>query len=110
MRFTDLQMGEEFELDGESYRKIGPLMATSLTSGKQQLVRRSSTVTPLGDRPQAAKGGQTITTTAFKTALENYHAEIERLVDALTQPSNSEQLMSQLSALKDDLYRELGID
>ena len=113
MRFTDLRIGEEFEIDGEGFRKISPLMATSLTTGKQQLVRRSANITLIGDKPtpKSDSSGQ-LDIASIYSALEQHHSKLEAMIiDAdFMDDAQKRQIMERITSLQSELYRELGID
>lgn len=54
MKFMDLAMGQQFELDGEMYVRTGPLVASHAESGKQRFMARYVMVKPSGVAPSEA--------------------------------------------------------
>ncbi|MDD3449695.1 MAG: hypothetical protein PHF72_11780 [Gammaproteobacteria bacterium] len=47
-RFSQLAVGQRFELDSEDWIKISPLLARSEAAGHQRMIPRSTAVTPAG--------------------------------------------------------------
>ena len=111
MKFSELRVGEEFEFNGQRYRKISPLMAASLESKDQQLIRRSSDVT-LINTPSAPEASQasTLDRETVRASLDEHHAALRELVTDHCDEDQLKELQEQLSSLQNRLYRKLNID
>lgn len=49
MRFYLVPIGQEFDYQGKTYLKSGPLTASCTSGGKDKLIPRSAEVQPVGD-------------------------------------------------------------
>ena len=108
MKFSDLKIGETFQLDSESYRKTGPLLASKLEGGGQKPMRRSQAVT-LIDAPSTGSPSEE-KALPLKSSLDAYHTKLEAL---LAETLNDEQLNSlrkPLHILRQQLHRNLDLD
>ncbi|MCW8918487.1 MAG: hypothetical protein OQL08_06695 [Gammaproteobacteria bacterium] len=49
IRFTHLQIGQQFDYQGMHYTKVAPLIASNNANGAQRMIPRSAAVTLLSD-------------------------------------------------------------
>lgn len=74
MKFVDLAMGQQFELEGEVYVRTGPLVASHAESGKQRFMARYMMVKPAGAVPaEAPSKPDLLSSDAVNRAFEIYH-------------------------------------
>ena len=83
MRFHELPVGQTFTYRGERYTKRSDLMAVHQESGKQQLIKRSTPVEPIGGAENAA--GETalegsLRAEAVTAAMEAFYQDCSRLL------------------------------
>lgn len=59
IKFTHLQVGQQFEYQGAHYTKVAPLIASNNADGKQRMIPRSALVSlPGGDAPPTRPAAQ----------------------------------------------------
>lgn len=74
MKFVDLAMGQQFELEDEVYVRSGPLLASHAESGKQRFMARYMMVRPVGTTPaEAPRKPHMLSSDAVSAAFEIYH-------------------------------------
>lgn len=82
MKFHELPIGQQFELDGEVYLKSGPLVASHAQTGKQKFMARSAMVGLLGQAlPTAQEQPQRLISadTAIAAFEEYYQRSLQLL-------------------------------
>jgi len=72
IKFTHLQVGQQFEYQGEHYTKVAPLIASNDANGKQRMIPRSANVTVSQEAAPAATPPEQGTHPAL-ALLERYH-------------------------------------
>ncbi|MEN8171069.1 MAG: hypothetical protein ABFS08_12675 [Pseudomonadota bacterium] len=107
IKFLHLQIGQQFELRGEHYTKVTPLIASNNADGKQKMIPRSTLV-------RAQHGENTTAETQHHdqhpalAILERYHqtavAELKSLTDDEAKLGASR---SRLKALRDELAQAI---
>lgn len=76
MKFMDLAMGQQFELEGEIYVRTGPLVASHAENNKQRFMARYVMVKPVGEAMHAAPcTPDTLSSDKVSKAFENHHAQ-----------------------------------
>lgn len=86
MKFTDLAIGQRFELDGVVYVKTSPVLASREEGGERKFLARYVVVQPLdgnGTRPEAADE-KLLRSEAVLAAFEVYHARCRELLEEET--------------------------
>lgn len=106
-RFSQLAVGQRFELDGEDWTKVSPLLARSEATGRQKMIPRSAAVTPAGSTAATpAEPAPALEPAAVRAALQAHHG---RCLGALEPPLGtlpSDERDALRKAL-DDAYRAL---
>lgn len=93
MKFMDLTMGQQFELDGEIYARTGPLVASHVESNKQRFMARYVMVKPVGEATQAApRTPDSLSSDKVNKAFENYHAQCLSTLEQLDAELPSERM------------------
>jgi len=93
MKFMDLTMGQQFELDGEIYARTGPLVASHVESSKQRFMARYVTVKPVGEATQAApRTPDTLSSDKVNMAFDYYHAQCLSALEPLDAELSSERV------------------
>lgn len=81
IRFTHLQIGQQFDYQGAHYTKVAPLIASNNANGTQRMIPRSAAVTLLSDEQGAAAADNPIHPAL--AVLQRYHqaalAELQAL-------------------------------
>lgn len=84
MKFVDLAMGQQFELDGEIYVRSGPLLASHAASGKQRFMARYIMVKPTGDVPvDSPRKPELLSSDMVNMAFEGFHGHCLNLLAQL---------------------------
>ena len=75
MKFHDLPIGQQFELEGEIYVKTGPFVASHGVSGGQKFMARYAMVAPVGGSVASAPKdrARTIQASAAEAAFEGFY-------------------------------------
>jgi hypothetical protein len=78
MKFNLLAVGQRFELDGETYIKISPLVAEQQKNGQRKLIRKAADVTPTDETRAAQPAPRTdaISAQRLVQALDVYEAAL----------------------------------
>jgi hypothetical protein len=83
IRFTHLQIGQQFDYQGEHYTKVAPLIASNNANGAQRMIPRSAAVTLLQGDISSTPGSNSTPTHPALAVLERYHqtalAELQAL-------------------------------
>lgn len=93
MKFMDLAMGQQFELEGEIYVRTGPLVASHAESNKQRFMARYVSVNPLEEstRP-ATRLADTLSPEKVTMAFENYHVQCLKALQLLDAELSTDRL------------------
>lgn len=84
MKFMDLAMGQNFELDGEIYVRSGPLLASHAESGKQRFMARYMMVKPVGElTSETPRKPDMVSSDSVKTAFAVFHDHCQSLLGQL---------------------------
>lgn len=84
MKFVDLAMGQQFELEGEIYVRTGPLVASHAGSGKQRFMARYTTVKPAGAAPaDIPRKPDLLSSDHVNMAFEAFHGHCLNLLEQL---------------------------
>ncbi len=95
MKFMDLDMGQQFELEGEIFVRTGPLVASHAESGKQRFMARYMMVKPVGTVPsEVARKQEMLSSDRVNRALENYHGHCLNLLRQLEAELTPDRLSS----------------
>lgn len=84
MRFHQLPVGQPFTYHGQRYVKRNDLMAVETASGKQQLIKRSALVEPVGDDEDPVEPSSTqesLPSSRVMTAFEAFWKDCNAVVD-----------------------------
>jgi hypothetical protein len=111
MKFVDLAMGQQFELEGEIYVRAGPLLAAHAESGKQRFMARYMMVRPAGAVPvEAPRTPEMFASDAVTGALEKYHGHCLDLIgqiEAEIPPDQLSSIRAQLDQARQDFLDSL---
>ncbi|MDP2432861.1 MAG: hypothetical protein Q8O33_12620 [Pseudomonadota bacterium] len=85
MKFQLLPLGARFEYEGKTYVKTGPLTAAG--DDGQRMIPRHAVLKPLDGTPTDAprRADRKLDETAVKAALEAFHGECSRLLQAVAE-------------------------
>lgn len=84
MKFVDLPMGQQFELEGEVYVRTGPLVASHAGSGKQRFMARYMVVRPTGEvAAETPRVPDMLSSETVNMAFEVFHGHCLSLLDQL---------------------------
>ncbi|PWB58352.1 MAG: hypothetical protein C3F18_02720 [Nitrosomonadales bacterium] len=109
MKFVDLAMGQQFELEGEVYVRTGPLVASHAGSGKQRFMARYMMVRPTGVAPaEGPRKPDLLSSDAVNSAFEIYHGHCLGILGQLRPELPPDRLSSILTQL--DLARQAFLD
>jgi hypothetical protein len=104
IRFTHLQIGQQFDYQGAHYTKVAPLIASNNANGTQRMIPRSAAVTLLAGEPTPPAAASGHRPHPALAVLQRYHqaalAELQTL-------STDEALVGAARARLDRLRREL---
>jgi len=107
MKFLQLEIGAPFEFKGERYTKAGPFSAVHTATGKDRMMMRSASITPLtGERaasPEAPKVEWDVE--KARQAIGAYH---RRCLEVLDAPS-TEEATEKLEAAYRQLLQRLSL-
>ncbi|MDO9225210.1 MAG: hypothetical protein Q8M09_00870 [Pseudomonadota bacterium] len=101
MKFQLLPLGARFEYEGKVYVKAGPLTAAG-DSG-QRMIPRHAVLKPLDVAPVEApkRASRKLDESAVKAALEAFHGECARLLQAIAeQPDQAQAARAVLDAAR----------
>lgn len=87
MRFSQLPLGQRFELEGNRYVKTGPLLAAEEAGGKSRFIGKYVLVKPLDGAEMAASvavaSPQTVDADAVAAAFEDFYRQARAIIDTL---------------------------
>lgn len=84
MKFFDLQIGQQFEMEGEVYTRTGPLVASHDVSGRQRFMARYMVVKPLNsDTAEAPCKPEMYSSSHVNQAFEIFHGQCQNLLEQL---------------------------
>ena len=103
MKFVDLAMGQQFELDGEVYVRSGPLVASHAGSGKQRFMARYMVIKPVGAVPaEVPRRPEILSTETVISAFDTFHGHCQDMLQQLEPMLQPDQL----SAIRTQLEQE----
>lgn len=83
IKFLHLQIGQQFEFQGDHYTKVAPLIASNNANGTQRMIPRSAAVTLLQDDKPTTHASTSTDDHPALAVLERYHqtalAELQAL-------------------------------
>lgn len=84
MKFVDLAMGQQFELDGEVYVRSGPLVASHGESGRPRFMARYTVVKPLNaETAEAPRKPDMCSSDHVNQAFEIFYRQCQDLLGQL---------------------------
>lgn len=101
MKFQLLPLGARFEYEGKAYVKTGPVTASS--DDGQRMIPRHAVLKPLDGAPVEApkRASRKLDETTVKAALEAFHGECARLLQAVAeQPDQAQAARAVLDAAR----------
>lgn len=105
MKFFDLQIGQQFEMEGEVYTRTGPLVASHDASGRQRFMARYMVVRPLNsDTAEAPRKPDMYSSSHVNQAFEIFHGQCLSLLGQLEAELPSDRL-GQIRAQLDQARR-----
>lgn len=112
MKFMDLDMGQQFELEGEIFVRTGPLVAVHAESGKQRFMARYLVVKPSGAAPNAApRKPDMLSSDTVNKAFEIFHTQCQDILlqlEATLQPDRVNMIRAQLKQARQDFLEALN--
>jgi hypothetical protein len=102
IRFTHLQIGQQFDYQGVPYTKVAPLIASNNTNGTQRMIPRSAAVTLLQDGQSAPAADNPVHPAL--AVLQRYHQTALAELQALgADEARMGAARARLDRLKDEL-------
>lgn len=95
MKFSQIQLGNRFQFQGKTYRKVSPLMAQPEDGEKQRLIARSAVV-DLVDGQATTPATQTPSQIAVQDIDQAMQTLAERINDAVAESGLDAQQTNQL--------------
>ena len=83
MKFPQLPVGAQFELDGKTYTKTTPLIGTATDGSGQRMIPRYAVLRPIGEPVQAtpAQHAGPLDPDKVRAAFATFEADAMRLLD-----------------------------
>ncbi|HUW28651.1 MAG TPA: hypothetical protein VMV97_08575 [Sulfuriferula sp.] len=83
MKFPQLPVGAQFELDGKTYTKVSPLVAAAEDGSGQRVIPRYAVLRPIGEPVQAkaAEHAGQLDPDKVRVAFARFEADAMRLLD-----------------------------
>lgn len=110
-KFHQLAVGQRFRLDGITYIKTGPMIASDGDTGGQKFMARSALVEVIDQTPAPhLRASQTINPEQTRRALQLYHARCLQCLERARPHLDAkllEMLMNELDAAKRDCLSTL---
>ncbi|MEJ1355419.1 MAG: hypothetical protein RPV21_06025 [Candidatus Sedimenticola sp. (ex Thyasira tokunagai)] len=109
MKFSQLQVGQRFRLNGLIYSKSGPLQAIPEGSGNHKMIMRSAAVELLEAEDAASKATKTATLdpVALRQAIDRYHQQCLVIVES-TEPPLSDEVKARLTSAYQEMTAQLS--
>ncbi len=111
MKFMDLAMGQQFELEGETYIRTGPLVASHAGSGKQRFMARYVMVKPSGTvASEAPHKPDMLSPDRVSSAFEDFHGQCLSIlgqIEAELPPDRTGAIRTQLDQARRDFLDSL---
>ena len=113
MKFANINIGDQFEYQGERYQKTNSLIASHLDTGKQKLFKRSTAILSLTQK----SAPETIPTDDIQINISKFHAAINKYhnksIETLKQLDQAETTVEQsidaLNTAKKEIYKTICI-
>lgn len=99
MKFTQLPIGQRFELDGAVYVKTGPMMAAKEEGRESRFMARYVVVKVLGGEvmPAQPRSARRLEEEAVRAAFEQYHSRCRQALETLAGEISAERLEALLA-------------
>ena len=114
MKFKQLNIGQQFEYQEQTYIKTTPLIAKHSETGEQKLIPRYAELGMLGDiKVSEDKRSPNLTVEFVAQAISLHKEELKKVVDAIkyNMDSNiSTQLLDIIEKAYHSLYENIGIN
>lgn len=111
MKFTQLPMGQRFELDGAVYVKTSPMMAAKEGTGESRFMARYMVVKVLGgaEIPAQPREERKVEEEAVRAAFEQYHSRCRQALEQLAGAIPAQQLELLLAEGEEERRRFLEV-
>lgn len=98
MKFTQLPIGQRFELDGAVFVKTSPMMAAKEGGGESRFLARYVVVKVLGgeDVPAQPRGARRVEEKAAVAAFDAFHARCREVLAREVSPEKLEAALAEL--------------
>jgi hypothetical protein len=108
LKFHELTIGQQFEIEGEVYVKTAPLVASHEQSGKQKFMARYVAVKLSGDTVPAAAvhSGESVRTEAVVLAFDEFYNRCLRELENLL-PENQDAAHEALAEARKEFLDSL---
>lgn len=111
MKFTQLPIGQRFELEGAVYVKTSPMMAVKEGGGESRFMARYVVVKVLGGEeiPAQPRQARRVEEEAVRAAFEQYHSRCRKALEQLAGDIPAEKLELLLAEGEDERRRFLDL-
>lgn len=103
MKFTQLPIGQRFELDGAVFVKTGPMMAVKEEGRESRFMARYVVVKVLGgeEAPAKPRGARVVKEEAVMAAFDAFHSRCRQALETLAGEVPAERLASLLAEVEE---------
>lgn len=104
MKFHDLAIGQRFELDGATYVKTSPVLASREDGGEKKFLARYAAVQPLGgaERHPEKSAKSMLQAEAVLAAFNAYHVRCQEALERLAEDIPGDGLKAVINVLENE--------